>query len=228
MRARVFSWLGRECVGISGEAGSGVTAEEETHDLFRRFAEELKARGLSLENTVRTRIWGRTRDVRNRAAMERFRILSGTARAPSSSYVSPTHMDSRANVALDLVAMRPSYRDAERIQVEFEPPRPYLRYLRFDSVVFVSGFTSGKEGLENQVPQIMADIKAALEAAGTTWNRVVKLSAFLHRSQRPDALKSLLGKSGAGETPGLEISLVDGFAGEKCLLEVEATAAPGG
>jgi len=84
MRKKVFSWLGREFVELCGEARSGSTVEEETRELFLRFAEELKALDLSLENTVRTRIWGTTRDARNLAARERSKILAGTARAPRS------------------------------------------------------------------------------------------------------------------------------------------------
>ncbi len=224
MRKKVFSWLGREFVELSGEARSGSTVEEETRELFLRFAEELKALGLSLENTVRTRIWGTTRDARNLAARERSKILAGTARAPSSSYVSPYHFDSTVNVALDLIAMRPSRPALERKQVEFEPPRAYLRYLRTDSLVFVSGFTSSDDGLENQVPQVLADIEGTLNAAGTAWNKVVKLSAFQHRGQKLEILQALLRKANKPEVPQLEIGFVDGFAGEKSLLEIEVTA----
>lgn len=224
MRTKVFSWLGREFVEISGEARPATTVEEETRDLFRRFEAELAALNLSLENTVRTRLWARTRDTRTSAAAERSKILGARAKASSSSYVSPYHLDSNANVALDLTAMRPSRPGAERKPVEFEPPRAYLRYLRYDSVLFVSGFTSSSEGLENQVPQILVDIERTLEAAAADSNKVVRLSAFLHRSQKLDLLKALLAKGNKLQVPQVEFGSVDGFAGEKCFLEIEVTA----
>ena len=224
MIKKIFSWLGREFVELSGEALTGTTVEEETKDLFRRFAGELKGLDLSLENTVRTRIWGRTREARNLAAPARTKILAGSARAPSSSYFSPYHFDSNANVALDLIALRPSKPDVERKHLEFEPPRAYLRYLRYDSVVFVSGFCSSADRLENQVPEILEDIKRALDGAGTTWNKLVKLSMFIHRSQRPELPKAFLEKKNKLGIPEVEFSFVDGFAGENRLIEIEATA----
>lgn len=224
MRTKVFSWLGREFVELTGEARSETTAEEETRNLLLRFEKELRALDLSFANTVRTRIWARTRDGRNLASIERFKILSGNARATSSSYLSLDHFDSNANIALDLLAMRPSSPTVERKHIEFEPTRAYLRYLRTDSVVFVSGFTASEGGLEDQVPQVLADIEKTLKAAGTDWNRVVKLSGYLHRSQSIEALKALLKKAGKAEVPQTEFGFVDGFAGEKSLLEVEVTA----
>ena len=224
MRTKVFSWLGREFIELTGEARSGTTVEEETRNLLLRFEEEMKTLGLSFENTVRTRMWARTREGRNLASTARFKILSGNARATSSSYLSPDHFDSNGNVALDLLAMRPSSPDAERKHIEFEPPRAYLRYLRTDSVVFISGFTARDGGLEDQVPQLLADIEKTLKAAGTDWTRVVQLSGFLHRSQSFEALKTILKKTGKAEMPQIEVGFVDGFAGEKSLLEVETTA----
>ena len=144
MRTKVFSWLGREFVELTGEARSGITVEEETRNLLLRFEKELTALDLSFEHTVPTRMWARTRDGRNLASTERFKVLSGNARATSSSYVSLDHFDSNANIALDLLAMRPSSPTAERKHIEFEPPRAYLRYLRTDTVVFVSGFTASE------------------------------------------------------------------------------------
>ena len=120
--------------------------------------------------------------------------------------------------------MRPSSPVAERVAVQFEPPRAYLRYLRNDSIVFVSGFTSSESRLEDQVPQVLADIASTLKASDTSWKKLVRLSAFLCRSQRLETLQALLKKANTGDGPQLEFGFVDGFAGETSLLEIEATA----
>ncbi|NIO06836.1 MAG: hypothetical protein GTO40_02170 [Deltaproteobacteria bacterium] len=224
MRKRVYSWLGREFVELSGEAPEGRSAEEETRALLSQFADELKVHGLSLENTVRTRLWARSRTFRVEASKARGVILTGNASASSSSYISAPHFDSKAKAALDLLALRPSTAAAERIPVQFEPPRAYLRYLRNDSLIFISGFTSGDGGLKDQVPRVLADIDATLAAAGTSWSRVVRLSAFLSRSQKLETLQTLLSNANRAEVPQLEFGAVDGFAGETSLLEVEVTA----
>ena len=226
MQKRIFSWLGRECVELSAAARPTASVEEETNSLFRSFEQELKADGLSLENTVRTRLWGRDREARNLGTAARSKILTAGTKAASSSYVSPRRFDSDAKVAVDLLAMKPSRADAERRPVEFQPPRNYLCYLRYDSLAFLSGYTSAAEALEDQVPQVINAVAGGLTVAGTRWDKLVKVSLFLHRSQKLETLKNLLGKGPAFPANcQIEFGFVDGYAGEKSLLEVESTAA---
>jgi enamine deaminase RidA (YjgF/YER057c/UK114 family) len=225
MQTKIYSWFGREFIELSGEAQPAGSVAEETNELFRRFEEELKSHGLSLDNTVRTRIWGKDRDARNLATAARSKILTGNAKAASSSYVSLQRFDSSAKVALDLLAMRASRPDAERKAVEFEPPRNYLCYLRYDSFVFLSGYTSDADTLDDQVPKILTAVASGLMVAATNWSNMLKLSLFLHRSQKLDALKEILERGHL--TPDVskaEFGFVDGYAGDKSLLEIEATA----
>lgn len=226
MQKRIFSWLGREFVELSAEGRPAASVEEETDLLFRSFEQELKADGLSLENTVRTRLWGRDREARGLGTAARSKILTGRAKAASSSYVSTNRFDSDAQVAVDLLAAKPSRADAERRPVEFQPPRNYLCYLRYDSLVFLSGYTSDAETLEDQVRQVINAVVGGLTVAGTRWDNLVKVSLFLHRSQNLEILKGLLRKSPSWPANcQIEFGFVDGYAGEKSLLEVEATAA---
>jgi enamine deaminase RidA (YjgF/YER057c/UK114 family) len=224
MRKQIFSWIDREFIELSGEARGGGTVEKQTVELFRRFEEELKREGLSPSDIVRTRIWGRYRESRNLATAARAKLLAGPLRAASSSYISLDHFESNSDVALDLLAMRPSRPNAERIAVEFEPPRNYLCHIRYDSLAFFSGFTSGDGALEQQVPEVVRALAAALAVAGTNWGKVVKLSLFLHRSQKLETLRELLAKAPKLDMPRIEFGFVDGFAGGKSLLEAEATA----
>ena len=228
MQKRIFSWQGREFIDLSGEARPAASVEAETDSLFRSFEEELKTHELSLENTVRTRLWGRDREARNLGTAARSKILTGRTKASSSSYISPYRFDSDARVALDLLAMRPSRADAERRPVEFEPQRNYLCYLRYDSFVFLSGYTSDAETLEDQVAQVGNAVAGGLMVAGTMWDKLVKISLFLHRSQKLETLKDLLERGPAlPANCQIEFSFVEGYAGDKSLLEVEATALAG-
>src|SRR5215472_18332781 len=99
MQKRIFSWLGKEFVEISGEAKPATTVTEEARELFQRFNQELQSHGLSLDNTVRSRLWGRDRESRDQGSNERVKALSGKARSASSSYIAPIHFDSDAKVA---------------------------------------------------------------------------------------------------------------------------------
>ncbi|MGH7852472.1 MAG: Rid family hydrolase [Candidatus Binatia bacterium] len=123
--------------------------------------------------------------------------------------------------------MRPIYPGAERRPVDFEPARNYLCYLRYDSVLFYSGFTSDAPTLEEQVPIILRTLANALAVSGASWSKVVKLSILLDRTQKLETLRNLLAQGAKVDVPEVEVSFVDGFAGEKYLLEIEATAVSG-
>ena len=225
MQKKIFSWLGEEFIELSGEARPGTPIEEETVSLFRSFEQELKTHGLSLQNTVRTRLWGRDREARNLGTAARSKILTGSAKAASSSYVSTNRFDSDARIALDLLATRPLRADAERRPVEFQPPRNYLCYLRHDSFVFLSGYTSAAETLEAQVSEIIKAVAGGLMVAGSMWDKLVKVSLFLQRNQKLATLKELLGRGPAlPANCQVEFGFVDGYAGDKSLIEIEATA----
>src|SRR5215468_11881151 len=165
MQKRIFSWLGKEFVEISGEAKPATTATEEARELFQRFNQELQSHGLSLDNTVRSRLWGRDRESRDQGSIERSKALSGKARSASSSFICPVHFDSDAHVALDLLAMRPARADAQKYLKEYEPPIVPLRYLTYDSVVVLSGVTAVLPTLEDQMADILPRIEGSLKDA---------------------------------------------------------------
>ncbi len=85
---------GREFIELSGEAVPAANASIEAQELFGKFDRELRSHGLSLDSTVRSRLWGRDRESRDLGSTERVKILSGKARSASSSYIAPGHFDS--------------------------------------------------------------------------------------------------------------------------------------
>jgi enamine deaminase RidA (YjgF/YER057c/UK114 family) len=224
MNTKIFSWLGREFVEIVGEGKPGASPDNAANELFQRFEAELKSHGLSLDNTARIRVWGRDRDARTLATAARSKILTGNRKAASSSFISREWFDSDATAGLELLAMRPLGSGAERRPVDFEPARNYLCYLRYDSVLFYSGFTSDAPTLEEQVPDVLRTLANAFTVSGASWNKVVKLSILLDRTQKLETLRDLLAQGPHSNIPELEVSFVDGFAGEKFCIEIEATA----
>lgn len=224
MRKKIFRWLGREFVALFSEAKPGATATEEAREIFGRFENELRGIGLGLEHTVRTRLWGRDRQSRDLGSEERVKKLSGKARSVSSSYIAPIHFDSEARVALDLLAMRPSRGNLEKRLVEYDPPIVPLRYLVYDSILFLSGVTVVLPTLEEQVPIILQRIQKSLQDAGSSWENAVKISFFLHRSQNPESLKKLFQQTVRVEIPQSEYAFVDGYSAEGKLVEIEVTA----
>jgi len=227
METKLFSWLGREFVEICGEARAGASVESATAELFQKFANALTPLGLSLDNTVRIRVFGRDRQARTDATAARSKILSGSRRAASSSFISQEWFDSAGSGGLELLALRPLNSAAQRKPVDFEPARNYLRYLEYDSLLFFSGFTSEAEMLEQQVSEVLTSLDSAFAKAKTDWSKVVKLSLLLQRGSNLDSVKRILAQSNRLSVPAIEFTFVDGFAGEKYLVEIEATALGG-
>jgi len=224
MRQKIFPWLEHEFVALSAEATPASTATGEAQGLFQRFNQELRNLGLSLEHTVRTRLWGRDRESRDLASNERVRVLSGKARSASSSYISPAHFDSDARVALDLLAMRPMRPDSQKTIREYEPPIVPIRFLTYESLVVLSGVTTVLPTLADQLGNILPRIEASLKDAGSSWQRVAKISFFLHRSQQVETLKELFQRHVAAKIPEMEYCQVDGYSSEGKLCEIEVTA----
>jgi enamine deaminase RidA (YjgF/YER057c/UK114 family) len=224
MRKRIFTWLGKEFVELSGDAKPAENATVEAQELFQRFDQELTLHGLSLDNTVRSRLWGRDRQSRDLGSNERVKILCDKARSASSSYIAPGHFDSAAKVALDLLAMRPSEPSMRKRIVEYDPPIVPIRFLVYDSVVVLSGVTTVLPTLEEQLDNILPRIGGSLTDAGSSWEKVARVSFYLHRSQTLENLKTLFARRVTEKIPQMEYSFVDGYSSEGKFCEVEVTA----
>ena len=221
MRMKSFEWLGRECVAVSCEGAAGAAGDAGVDGILDRIAEGIGRLGLSLDDTVRTRLWARDRESRNLGSQARSRRMSGKARSASSSYIAPARLDSDAGVALDFLAMRS---DGEKKLVEYEPPIVPLRYLDLEGRVFLSGVTTTTGNLPQQVSEICGLIGGSLEHAGTSWEQVGRVSFFLHHEEDPAALKQAFHE--ATKVPGehTECSFVEGYSALGKLIEIEVTA----
>jgi enamine deaminase RidA (YjgF/YER057c/UK114 family) len=224
MRVKSYQWLGHEFVSLSAEGKSGGSAAEQAREIFGRFDAELRGLGLSLDNTVRSRLWGRDRESRDQGSVERLKALSGKARSASSSFIAPPYFDSNALVALELWAMRPLREGTEKILKEYEPQITPLRYLVYDSVVVLSGVTAVLPTLADQVDNILPRIDGSLKDAGSSWTRAVKASFLLHRSQKFATLNELFRKHVSAAIPEMEYFHVDGYSSAGKLIEIEVTA----
>lgn len=224
MRKKIFSWLGKEFIELSGEAKAATSGELEAQELFQRFDQELKLHNLSLDNTVRSRLWGRDRESRDAGSNERVKILGGKARSASSSYISLAHFDSPARVAVDLIAMRPADATSAKRVVEYDPPIVPIRFLVYDGFVVLSGVTAVLPTLEEQLANILPRIAGSLKDGGSSWEKVERVSFYLHRSETIEALKGLFSRHVKAVIPQMEYAFVDGYSAPGKLCEVEVTA----
>jgi enamine deaminase RidA (YjgF/YER057c/UK114 family) len=224
MRTTVFRSNGHEFVSLSGEAPAANTAGEEMTALVGQMDAALKEQGLTLADTMRTRLWARDRASRDEASKVRRQTFEGPLRSVSSSFIMADIFASEARVAMDLLAMRPSHSGLQKQLREYDPPIVPLRYLAVDNVVFLSGVTAVLPTLEDQVLDITRRIGDSLSDAGTGWDKLTIMSCYLHRSQTVAGLEALLRKTVPSDAPFVEIGFADGYSEEGKLVEIETTA----
>jgi enamine deaminase RidA (YjgF/YER057c/UK114 family) len=225
MRSIITDWHGREIAFLNAEGDPAIAdVAAQTRDVFHRLDETLRDQGLSLDDTIRTRLWARDRPIRDTTSKVRVEILTGAARSASSSFIAPSYFDSDAGVAIELWAMRPASATSQKKLVEYEPAIVPLRYLERDGLVVLSGMTSVLPTLREQVGEILGNVTAALTHAGVSWSDVLKLSAILHRSQKLTDLRSVLLDLLQGQPAECEYAFADGYSTEGKLVEIEVTA----
>ncbi len=224
IRKEIVSWLGREFVFLSCEGAGGGTAGDQMEGIFDRFAAELHDDGLSLDRTVRTRLWAVDRKSRDLGSDVRAKYNVGQARAATSSYIMPGRFASEALVGLDLAALRPADAAARKILVESTPPRKPVSHLILDSLLVLSGKTVVLPTLAEQLDEILPRIAGILSEAGSGWNNVVNVSCYLHRSQSIESLRKGFAKWVKTPLPRMEIAAVEGYSAEGKLIEIEVTA----
>jgi len=224
MRKRIVQWLGREFVFISCEGPNVGNAADEMESIFSRVTAELQEEGLSLDHTIRTRLWAVDRRSRDLGSDVRAKYNVGQRRAATSSYIMPGHFASEARVGLDLIALRPSAPDIKKLIVESNPPRKPINYLVFDALLVLAGKTVVLPTLEEQLDEILPRISGILTEAGSGWKEVVNVSCYLHRSQNVAALKQGFSKWVKVPPARMEIAGVEGYSAEGKLIEIEVTA----
>ena len=226
MNISILNWLGFEFVDIRCEANPDSTTTAQAEDVFAQCRSGLERFGLSLEDTVRSRIWAVDRASRDVASNARFAALSGTARGASSSYITPGHFLTGASIGLDLMAVRPRP-GIEKVIKDFEPERstPPICYVMLGPLMVVSGMTVVLPTLDEQVTtDILPRITGYLAEAGSGWNQVAKVSCYLHRSMSPNEMCALFRRAVPAWPPLFEIVFVDGYSMEGKLVEIEVTA----
>lgn len=224
LRKEIIQWIGREFVYISCEGRSIGNAADEMKNIYGRVSAELGEESLTLDQTIRTRLWAVDRESRDLASDVRAGYNVGQARAATSSYIMPGHFASSARVGLDLIALRPSVPNIEKEIVENDPPRRPINYLIFDSLLVLAGKTVVLPTLEEQLDEILPRITGILTAAGSSWQEVVNVSCYLHRSQKIGTLKKGFSKWVKAPLNRIEIAAVEGYSAEGKLVEIEVTA----
>ena len=62
MQHMIYDWLGHDWVALRAEGLPNLDVAGQTSEIFRRFDADLNRIGLSLADTMRTRLWARAHD----------------------------------------------------------------------------------------------------------------------------------------------------------------------
>jgi enamine deaminase RidA (YjgF/YER057c/UK114 family) len=226
MRQRIFNWLGERFVYLHLEGEPGVPPERQSRALFDHAGVALAPHGLTLtDNVVRSRVFGRTREARDVVSNVRGKVFTGSARAATSSYISPAHFSSAADVALDLIAMTAPAGGGERKVSEHNPPQPFIRHLTWGPLVFLAGMTCETlPTLREQYTDVLGRAHALLRETGCDWRNVVRVSFFLHNRESPQALLDGIAATATVPLDNAEIEQVEGYSRPGKLVEIEITA----
>jgi enamine deaminase RidA (YjgF/YER057c/UK114 family) len=226
MRKRIYNWQGQRFVYLGFEGEPGQTVERQSQQLFERADAELRTLGLSLDNNVvRNRVFGRTREARDIVSAVRGKTFARQARAATSSFITTTHFDSSADVALDLYAMAAPAGGAPRQVTEHAPPLPYIKHLVWGPMVFLAGMTcEDHPTLKQQYEDILPRAATILKETGCDWKDVVRIAFCLHKDEDPQALLAGVGALVPVDLGNAEIEFVEGYSRPNKLVEIEITA----
>jgi len=223
MRLKLFPWLGQEFVHLSMEGNGEGTVEEETQGLFAHLAQRLKPFGLTLDHTVRTRMWVKDMETWTAGVHERVRILKGPGRSVSSSHVWPDRLGPKARISVDLMAMFPPKDGSGKVFREYEPRTIVLRRMNWGGLLFLSGVTDMTHTtFDEQFPVIIRRLTDTLADGGGSWDRVQRASFFLHHEESLAHLRASFAKAVKARIPGLDYTFVGTRQGKR--LEIELTA----
>jgi enamine deaminase RidA (YjgF/YER057c/UK114 family) len=224
MRESVLNWLGQEFIVLSAEAPAGGDAAADTQALFATFGAALALHGLTLADTVRSRLYGRDRATRDAGSNVRANVLSGPARCATSSYIAPSRLLPGTDIAMDLIALRPRPGLEKKIR-ENNPPRTPCRYLTCGPLMILSGQTCTDPTLEAQVAgDILPRITRYLGEAGSGWEQVAEANCFLHESESADHMRALFLRTAKALPPRFACHRVAGYSAPGKLVEIEVTA----
>ena len=225
MRVKIFPWLGQEFVSLSREGNGEGTIEDETRELFARFSDRLREFSLSLDHTVRTRLWARDMDCWQAGVDERARILSGKARSVSSSHIRPDRVGfkgaDRSGNDGDVPAGHRRKQETQGIRAKNQ--RVAESDLGRNSVL-LRRIGHDARNLDEQFPTIVGRLSETLSDGGGSWQRVARASFLASRGVTADKSRETLRTTISAQIPSLDYTFIDTRQGKR--LEIEITATP--
>jgi enamine deaminase RidA (YjgF/YER057c/UK114 family) len=179
---------------------------------------QLAQAGFAGDRIVRSRVWARDALLRQVASDARIAVLTDKRRAASASFIVPGRLPPGIDTAVDLIALEGS---APKIVQEYEPRISPPRYVARQGLVFLSGITDTRGDFAVQLDTVVGLIGQSLTAAGTQWDAICDVRAFVHHTipwkTAHDAIRARF-------PCGVKMTSVEGYSAPEKRLEIEVTA----
>ena len=223
MQKKLFHLKDQPFVFLSANGVGGKDSTEEATLALTRIKTELEGLGGSLADVVRTTLYFRNQECRPQMSAVRQRMLTHATRPASASLIVHNLSPLDTLFELEATAILGKPKGATLKGVEFDPPRPYLKAIHVDRFLFVSGTGGRGQDIKAQARSAFDLINDTLTELGSSKDRLLQLSCYLKGKEWFDTVHRLA-LEWTGNKLQMEFALVDGFAREDMLLEVEATA----
>ena len=224
MQKRFFYLKGHPFVFLSATGSRGMGATEEATMAFNRLKQELEKLGGSIEDVVRTTVFTRNQECRPEVGEVRKRIFPQAARPASSSIIVHDFLPKDSLVEIDATAILSRGGKCRKKGIEFDPPRPYLKALEVENLVFVSGEGGKGKNIETQTAAAYERIGGTLAELGSSWEKVLLLSCYVKKLEWFDAVHKFFQEKTGNRSLFIDMARADEYAQPDMLIEVEATA----
>ncbi|MBI2934436.1 MAG: RidA family protein [Chloroflexi bacterium] len=223
MQKRFFYLNGRPFVFLS-TTGYGVKgATEEATAAFDRLNRELQKLGGSIEDVVRTTVFTRDQECRPAVSEVRKNVFPLATRPASSSIIVHDFSPFDTLIEVDATAFLSRGNKYRKKGYEFDPPRPYIKAVEVEDVIFVSGQTGRGEDYQAQARSACNGIGQILSQLGAAWDKVVMVSCYLQQIDWFETVHRIVLEK-TGKPVPVDMAIGDEYAGPEMRLEIEVTA----
>jgi enamine deaminase RidA (YjgF/YER057c/UK114 family) len=222
---RVWKSIGsRSVLEVTAVGAPAATPEAEADGMITAALAEVEASGFRADDVVRSRVYGRDAAWRTIASDARRNHLMGSRRTGSASFYDARRLPAGANVMVDLVALQTLTAGAAKTVREYSPAIFPAMFVTLDGMVFLSGNTDTSATLSEQLARIQARIGDALQASGTSWAKVVQVSAFFSRTLDAASVMQAINEHFPELACPVTLTDVVGYSAPGKLIEIEVTA----
>jgi enamine deaminase RidA (YjgF/YER057c/UK114 family) len=224
MQKRFLHFKDQPFVVLSANGSGGKSPGEEAALAVDRIGKELERLGASLDDVVRLTVFTKNQECRPAVGEVRKKAFTPATRPASSSIIVHHFLPEDTIVEIEATALLPAGKKYQKKGIEVEPPRAYLKALRVESLVFLSGGGGTGDNIETQTGTALDRIEETLAELGSSWDKVLLLACYVKKYEWLDLVFKLARERAGSRPPPIELFLADGYANPEMLLEVEATA----